>query len=232
MSEPKNATKPATPDATSSAPPRRRKAAGAPVARPEANKGATADKRAAKPVNIPLFAPAPDQVLQIKGMKFPDMQHGFQTIVTDLFESGFDVQSEYRTIKAALEITDALTPDRLRRAANQQESIANRAHQLYIIAKVEVQAYMRETEGVYGAIREAGIQALEADKAVGARTKMITDADAKAAAAALHPDEWAEICTRRDRAEAMLKQLENLAQLARSRCYTVSNMAHPGARLS
>lgn len=180
----------------------------------------------------PLFATAPEQVMQIRGMQMPDMQHGFQTIVHDLFESGFDVVTEYREIKSALVITDALTPDRLRRAANQQEDTANRAHQLYIIAKVEVQAYMRETEGIYGAIREAAIQELEKDKANKVRTKQITDADAKSEAARLYPDEWADICTRRDRAEAMLKQLENLAQLARSRCYTVSNMASPGARLS
>jgi hypothetical protein len=221
---------------TNQAPPKRRRVQpdtapeDAPSEAQEAPKAAT---KSAKPTPaIPLFTVAPNQVMQLKGVRVPDMQHGFQTIVTDLFESGFDVASEYRDIKAGLEITDALTPDRLRRAANTQESIANRAHQLYIIAKVEVQAYMRETEGVYGAIREAGIQALEADKAIGARTKQITDADAKAAAAALYPDEWAEICTRRDRAEGMLKQLENLAQLARSRCFTVSAMAHPGARLT
>jgi hypothetical protein len=180
----------------------------------------------------PIFATSSDQVMQIHGIKMPDMQHGFQTVVQDLFESGFDVAAEYAEIKEALVIKDALTPDRLRRAANAQEDIANRAHQLYIIAKVEVQAYMRETEGIYGAIREAAIMELEKAKANKERTKQITDADAKSEAARLYPDEWADICTRRDRAEAMLKQLENLAQLARSRCYTVSNMAHPGARLS
>jgi len=183
-----------------------------------------------KQVEVPLFKTTESQTMQLRGMKMPDMQHGFQTVVHDLFESGFNVLEEYRKIKAALEITDALTPDRLKRAANEQEGIANRAHQLFIIAKVEVQAYLRETEPIYGAIRERAIMELEQEKATGARTKQITDADAKAEAARLFPDEWADICTRRDRAEAMLKQLENLAQLARSRCYTVSAMAHPGAR--
>lgn len=180
--------------------------------------------------DVPLFGTADHQVTQIRGMKMPDMQRGFQVIVRDLFESDYDVAKEYALIKDALEIRDALTPDRMRRAQNSMEDIANRAHQLYIIAKVEVSAYMRETEHIFGSIREAGIQALEHDKRTGARSKQITDADAKAAAAVLYPDEWADICTRRERAEAMLKQLENLASLVRSRCYTVSSMANPGNR--
>lgn len=173
----------------------------------------------------PIFAPAPHQ----GGFPaVPDLQRGFQTIVKDLFESGYDVVKEWEAIRGSLKITDALTPERLRRAANEQEDIADRAHQLFIVGKVEVQAYMRETEATYGAIREAAVQSLEQQKATKVRTKQITDADAKAEAARLYPDEWSDICTRRDRAEAMLKHLENLAQLARSRCYTISNMASPG----
>lgn len=160
----------------------------------------------------------------------PDLQRGFQTIVKDLFESGYDVAKEWATIRESLTIKDALTPERLRKAANEQEDIADRAHQLYIVGRVEVQAYMRDTEATYGAIREAAVQSLEAQKASKVRTKQITDADVKAESARLYPDEWADICTRRDRAEAMLKHLENLAQLARSRCYTISNMSAPGAR--
>lgn len=217
----KHATEEVTETETQVAPKTRRKAS--------VKEESSSETEAAPP---PIFATSSDQVMQIQGIKMPDMQHGFQTVVQDLFESGFDVAAEYAEIKEALVIKDALTPDRLRRAANAQEDIANRAHQLYIIAKVEVQAYMRETEGIYGAIREAAIMELEKAKANKERTKQITDADAKSEAARLYPDEWADICTRRDRAEAMLKQLENLAQLARSRCYTVSNMAHPGARLS
>ena len=160
----------------------------------------------------------------------PDLQRGFQTIVTDLFESGYDVVEEWNAVREGLMIKDALTPQRLRAAANEQESLADRAHQLYIVARVEVQAYMRDTEATYGAIRESAVQALEQQKANKTRTKMITDGDVKAEAARLYPDEWADICTRRDRAEAMLKQLENLAMLARSRCYTISNMSSPGNR--
>jgi hypothetical protein len=167
-----------------------------------------------------------------KKLHMPDMQHGFQVIVKDLFESGFDVAKEWALVRAGLEITDALTPQRMQRAANEQERLAERAHQLFIIGKIEVQAYMRETDPTFGAMREGARESLERMKASGARTKQITDADVLGECARLYPDQWQEICTRRERAEAMLLQLQTVAQLARSRCYTVSNMANPSARFS
>lgn len=176
----------------------------------------------------PLFAGAPHQA----GFPAaPNLQRGFQTIVQDLYESeGYDPKTEWAEIRAGLEIKDALTPDRLKRAANGQEKLADRAHQLYIVTLVEVRAYMRETEATYGAIRTAATQALEVEKANKTRTKQITDADVKAEAARMYPTEWHDINDRREKAEGMLKHIENLAQLARSRCYTVSNMASPGNR--
>jgi len=162
--------------------------------------------------------------------KAANLQRGFQTIVTDLFDSGYDVKKEWDDVRAGLEITDALTPERLKRAANGQEKIADRAHQLYIVAKVEVLAYIRETEATFGAIRTSATQLLEVEKVNKTRTKQITDADVKAEAARSYPDDWRDICERREKAEAMLKHIENLAALARSRCYTVSNMSSPGYR--
>lgn len=161
----------------------------------------------------------------------PDMQHGFQTIVRSLFEQdGYDVTKEWNEVRAGLEITEGLTPDILRRAANKQERLAERAHQLYIVAKIEVAAYLRETEPTYGAMRAAASTALEVVKAGGMRTKQITDADVLGEAARQFPDQWVEINTRREKAEGMLQQLKNLAELARARCYTVSNLASPSAR--
>ena len=178
-----------------------------------------------------LFATAAHQ--KGKGFpKAPDLQRGFQTIVTDLFASGYDPKKEWDAIKAGIEIKDALTPQRLKVAANGQEKIADRAHQLFIVTKVEVQAYMRETEGTYGAIRTAATKLLEMEKASGARTKQITDADVRSECARAYPEEWREINARRERAEGMLKHIENLALLAKSRCYTVSNLAHPGSTRS
>lgn len=196
-----------------------------PPAKPKKAKGADKPKSA----DVPIFDTAKHQNTEGFG-KVPDLQRGFQTVTNDLFESGYDVVKEWGAIRKALIIKDALTPERLKRAANEAEDVANRAHQLYIIAKVEVAAYMRETEAIHGAIRESAIQTLEAQKANKTRTKQITDADVVSEAARLHPDEWSDICTRRDRASAMLRHLENLKDLARSRCYTISNMSMPGNR--
>ncbi len=162
--------------------------------------------------------------------KAPDMQRGFQTIVKDLFAEGYDVIEEWKEVREAMVINDALTPDRLKRAANEQEEISIRAHRLYLVCKVEVSAYMRETEATFGAIRQAAIEGLEKQKATGSRTKQITDKDAVSEAARLYPDEWSDICTRREHAEAMLAQLLRISEAAKSRCYTVSNMMSPGAR--
>lgn len=162
--------------------------------------------------------------------RVPDMQRGFETIVTDLFAEGYDVIDEWKAIRRGMVINDALSPDRLKRAANGQEDISIRAHRLYIVAKVEVSTYMRETEAAYGAIRQAAIEFLEAQKANKTRTKQITDADVKAEAARLYPDEWSEVCTRREKSEAMLSQLLRTSEAAKSRCYTVSNMMAPGSR--
>lgn len=201
-----------------------------PAPKPAAKRPAKTSAKAAAAATEEMFTTPPHQTLKVEDMKIPDMQRGFQTLVNDLFADGYDVMTEFREVTDALSIKDALTPQRLQRAANTQEEIANRAHRLYIVGKIEVNAYMRETEGTYGAIREAAIQELEQAKATGSRTKQITDADAKAEAARLYPDQWADICTRRDKAEAMVLQLQNLAALAKSRCYTVSNMANPSAR--
>lgn len=174
-----------------------------------------------------LFPTAPHQATFPKA---PDMQRGFQTIVKDIFADGYDVIEEWKEIRQAMIINDALSPERLKRAANEQEEISIRAHRLYIVAKVEVSTYMRETEATFGAIRQSAIDHLESHKANGSRTKQITDKDAVSEAARMHPDEWAAICTRRERAEAMLSQLLRISEAAKSRCYTVSNMMAPGAR--
>ena len=209
---------------------------GPPRRRRRSPESSTKTEPAPKTEPVTTTKPAPkDDIFQTAAHqasfpKVPDMQRGFQTIVSDIFAEGYDVVEEWKDIRAAMVISDALSPERLKRAANEQEDISIRAHRLYVIAKVEVSAYMRETEATFAAIRQSGIDHLEAQKAEGTRTKQITDKDAVSEAARMHPDEWADICTRRERAEAMLSQLLRVSESAKSRCYTVSNMMSPGAR--
>ena len=211
--------------------PRRRRRKAASKSEPEA----TAEPKAEPKAEAQPRTPDGDDIFQAAAHQrgfpnAPDMQRGFQTIVKDIFAEGYNVVEEWKEIRAAMIVSDSLSPERLRRAANEQEDVSIRAHRLYVVAKVEVSAYMRETEAIYGAIRESAVQSLEKQKAAKTRTKQITDPDVKAEAARLHPDEWAEICTRREWAEGMLSQLLRLSETAKSRCYTVSNMMAPSAR--
>lgn len=160
----------------------------------------------------------------------PDLKRGFQTIVVDLYAEGYDVLVEWRDIADSMTIKDALTPQRLQQEANDREAIAIRAHRLYIVAKVEVEAYLRSTMPTYGAIRQGATEALEILKATGKRSKQITDADVLSEAARKYPDEWHAICECRAQAEGMLKQIERLSDLARSRCFTVNKMMSPDTR--
>lgn len=179
----------------------------------------------------PLFDTAPGQKLDAKNLPQPDMQRGFHELVTNLFdETDYNVMTEWEAIRAGLKVKDALTPGSLRSAANEQEELAERASRLYIVALIEVRQYIRETDTTWGALREQAIEYLHVMKASGSRSKQITDADALAEAARQFPEEWTSICMRREKAEAMLEHLKNLAALAKSRCYTISNMANPNAR--
>lgn len=121
-------------------------------------------------------------------------------------------------------IDNALTPHALQVSANRAEEMARRAFRLYVVAKHEYDSYIRQTDAIVGAIRDAATTHLERQKAAGVRTKQVTDGDVVAACAQLYSDAWSDVNDRRDKAKGMLSYLENLSQLARGRCYTVSNM--------
>lgn len=185
---------------------------------------------AAPPGPPPLFESAADQ----EGGDFPplpNLKRGFEEIVESVFDAGVDVVAEYDAIEEALTIGNALTPGAIAEAANQTEKMAARAFRLYIVAKSEYEAYIRETDSIVGAVREAATAKLEKEKAAKIRTKQITDADVVGTAAQMYPDEWQRVNSRRDRAKGMLEYLNNLAALAKSRCFTVSNMLSPGGKL-
>jgi hypothetical protein len=159
------------------------------------------------------------------------MKKGFDAIVVDLFDTGYDVEAEFKEIQEALTITDALTPGALQAAANRAEDIARRAFKLYIVGKVEYAKYTRATDGIVGAMRESATAILEKEKAGGIRTKAITIDDVSAMAAQRYTDQWEEVHDRKVRAKQMLGYLEKLGELAKSRAYTVSRMLNDDRRL-
>lgn len=165
---------------------------------------------------------------QAKLPRTPDLKAGFNEIAKKLFDSPLDIQQEFDIIEASLSIKGALTPAVLMTAANHTEDMARRAYRLYICAKVEYEAYMRETEVSVAAIRDAATARLEREKASRIRTKQITEGDVAAYCASEYPDEWEEVSRRRDRAKYMLSYLEQLSALAKTRCFTVAKMLKPG----
>lgn len=161
----------------------------------------------------------------------PDIKRGFKEVVKDIFETGYNVELEFKAIEQSLSIKKSLTPGVIQAAANSAEEMARRAFKLYVIAKTEYEAYVRETDAIIGALRDGATAKLEKEKAAKIRTKQITESDVREYAAQMYPDEWQAINNRRDRAKGMLAYIENLAALAKSRCYTVSNMLNPSGKL-
>jgi len=156
--------------------------------------------------------------------ELPELQRGFQEIVRDLFEDGFDVLAEYRAIRESLSIKGALTPGTIQAAANETERMADRAFRLYCVALNEHDAYLREIAVIEAALRDSATAHLEREKAQKIRTKMITEGDIAATIAQLHPDEWERVQLRKNHAERMLSYIGNLSTLAKSRCFSVSKM--------
>lgn len=193
----------------------------------------------APPPARPFSVTKPDQG-RGKFPRPPALKHGFDVITRRLFDDGYDPVKEWEEISAALEIHGALTPATLQKAANSMEVIADRAFRLAIVAKRELAAYMRETDPIVGAIREAATAILETEKRtlveggngkkVPLRTKQITDADVTGACAQHYGDEWAVVMGNREKMELATKQIENLADLAKSRAATARAMLQPGRR--
>lgn len=169
-----------------------------------------------------IFTTADHQVGSLPAI--PRLTKGFERVATDLFDTGYDVTSEFESIQKSLTIRDALSPTHVKDAANKAEDVARRAMRLYVVGKVEFARYTRRTDSVVGAMREAAGAILEDEKAAGKRTKQITNEDVEKAAAQKFPDEWEDVHNRKVRAKEMLRYLEQLATLAKSRAYTVSNM--------
>jgi hypothetical protein len=101
----------------------------------------------------------------------PNLKKGFHEVVTDIFDTGYDVLKEYKAIEDSLSIKNALTPGTIQENANKVEDMARRASKLYVIGKVEYEAYVRETDAVVGGMRDGATAELEKEKANKIRTK-------------------------------------------------------------
>ena len=172
-------------------------------------------------------AAATEPVSPVAATRFPELREGNRQIVEALYDFA-DPAGEFETLIEALEIQDALTPQALKSAQNTTETRALRAHRLYIVTKADCDRFEFECEQVMSALRDAANHELQKEKDAKVRSKAITDSNVVSQIAQMFPDEWAEISTRRARAEGMLKHIERLAKLWESRCKSVNSMLYAG----
>lgn len=154
----------------------------------------------------------------------PTMGKGFSHILETIFSEDVDVESEYAAIEDSLSIKESLTPGVLKEATNRAEEMARRAFRLYVLAKIEHDAYVRESDAMLADLRKVAVAALERDRVNKVRTKNITDVDVLSTIAELYPEQWKDLSDRRSKADGMLAYLSNLASLSKSRCFSVSKM--------
>lgn len=177
-------------------------------------------------VNLITTIPVPDQ----SGIgDVPIIGGGFDSIIETIFDnSEIDIGKEYGEIEASFKIKDALTITGLRVAASRGEEIAFRASRLWVMARVEHEAYLRDTTMMISWLKESAKEKLEEMKATGKITKQITENDVVDKVMSMYPDQWNDVQRRKDKAENMLRHLENMVKIARSRPHTLSNMMNPG----
>jgi len=90
---------------------------------------------------------------------------------------------------------------------------ADRAHRLYLTAKLAREKWEAENEAVWGGMWTAATNALQAEKDAGTRSKQITDADVKARVGVMFPDEHRAQEERRRSVELTVRALERLSDL-------------------
>lgn len=148
---------------------------------------------------------------------------GYQRIVESIHVP--DPEAEYARLERALTVGEQRTDyGSLNAALDRAEDNARAAHRLYLAAKLQRERYELEAEPVIGAMRDQATAKLEQEKVAGTRKKQITDADVRAYAATMFPDEWTAQQMALSQVQAMEKMLERLADLWLRRCSSLATM--------
>lgn len=141
----------------------------------------------------------------------PQLPGEYQAIVTTVF-SLEKPDAVYRQLEEAIRPVRASRSDRgtIIDRLDEAQDHARVAHQLLANAKATVDAFTLDAQIVIGGMREQAIAKLTAEKATGARTKQVTEADVEGVAATLYPDEWRAIQDRTGKARRTVAYLEAL----------------------
>lgn len=174
-------------------------------------------------------APAQQQAAERQRKALPELTLSFTTIRESVFTLP-DPDGLYKSLEEGLSLREALTPNALLGALNTAEDFARLAHKLYVVANADYERFERECEPIVESMRDAANRELQSEKDSKLRSKAITDADLRGRAAVMFPDEWAAMDSRRIKASGMLNHLKALAELWKTRCYSLNGMLNAGKR--
>jgi hypothetical protein len=165
-------------------------------------------------------APPP---LFVNANKGPGLTPDFEAVVESVFN--VDARAEYEDLEKSLFVGEQRGDyGTLLKALDEAETKARRAHKLYLGAKLEQTNWQLNADVTDGAMREAAMDELEAEKELGERKKMITEADVKGRMQSKFPDQFRHQAQQRVKVEGTVKHLERLSELWMGRCRTLGTM--------
>ena len=136
-----------------------------------------------------------------------------------------DVKAEYDRLEESLKIGEK-RGDRgtLAKSVDEAESNARTAHEIYLCAIRERARWEAEAEVVMSPLRKQANEALQALKADGLHSKIITDADVRAKMAAQHPEEFKWHEEHLAKIKGLEEATKKMSELWTSRCASVRLM--------
>ncbi len=126
----------------------------------------------------------------------------------------------YERVRAALQMgkrASSASYGEMVDALDAAEENASQAMELFINAKVSLDAFEIDATIVESGMRDQAVALLEEEKARGERKKAITNGDVEAVMAARFPDEWQDLSRRRGQAKRTVDMLSDLCERCRER---------------
>lgn len=195
--------------------------------RSEANTPKSEESSPSIPESTPNIGGDGDDDIEFENAHAGGKEHPLREDMNRIVETVFvvDMHKTWRKVKKSLRIGENRSDHgTLQQALDNAEHLAHEAHRLFVTAKVERDRWEAENDVVFAAMYSQASHELQQDKASGARSKQITDADVRAKCAAMFPDQWKYQETKRAKVKATVDSLANLSEVAMSRCRTLQAM--------
>lgn len=167
-----------------------------------------------------LFKSPPNKSLKVP---VPDISPPFQKIIERAFS--IDVEATYAELEAALNSAeDSLKPGELRRQLAHSATLYRKAHQLYIVARRDQEAYDHQSKVVEASLLEAARNALEKEKREGKLSKAPTKDMVEMRARVSFEDEYRAIDDRNITLRKMVEELKHLVDVFKKRHTALETM--------